>query len=151
MAAYARTPERPRRAVMRLTTPRHSVGVLVVLRRPDGRVLLVDQPYLEGWSLPGGNLKRGEDPTSGAIRELREEIGVHVPVRRPVLAVLRTHDRWVSFVVDHDVDDLTADAVRPRSEEIGGLGWFDPDALPPLARDVVEPMRLVLEARPAGV
>ena len=146
VAAYSRTPERPRRAVMRLTTPGHRVGVLVLLRRPDGRVLLVDQPYLPGWSLPGGNLKRGEDPASGAVRELREELGIRVPVPEPVHAHLRTSDRWVTFVVSCDVDDLTADSARPRSEEIATLGWFPPDALPPLSTEAAAPLRLALEA-----
>ena len=28
------------------------------------------------WSLPGGGLHRGEDPATGAVRELREEVGI---------------------------------------------------------------------------
>lgn len=30
------------------------------------------------WSLPGGGLHRGENPTTGAIRELMEETGIQV-------------------------------------------------------------------------
>lgn len=130
---------------MRLTTPRYSVGVLVLLRRPDGRVLLVDQPYLSGWALPGGNLARGEEPAAGAIREVREEIGLQLSIPAPVLAVLRTHDRWVSFIVCCDIDQVTADRARSRSEEIDTFAWFAPHALPPLSPDTVEPLRLALE------
>ena len=42
VAVYARTPERPRRAVVRAVTPGYRVGVLAVVTRPDGRLLLVE-------------------------------------------------------------------------------------------------------------
>ncbi|MDP9497636.1 MAG: NUDIX domain-containing protein [Actinomycetota bacterium] len=142
VAAYARTPERPRRAVVRLLTPGHRVGVLAVLRRPDGRVLLVDQPYVEGWALPGGDLKRGETVAGALTRELREEIGLHVAVPEPALAAHRAHDRWVTFVAPLQVDDAGADALRPRSPELAAVGWYAPGALPPLHPDTVAPLRL---------
>jgi 8-oxo-dGTP pyrophosphatase MutT (NUDIX family) len=140
---YSRTPERPRRAVLRAVTPGWRVGVLVVLRRPDGRVLLVDQPYTEGWSLPGGDLKRGEDLAAGAARELREELGIDLVVPTPVLAAARQHDRWVTFVVDLDVSDEVADRAGAVSAELVAVEWFDADHLPLLHGDTVAPLRLV--------
>ena len=143
VAAYARAPEGPRRAAVRLTTPGYRVGALAAVFRPDGRLLLVDQPYVRGWSLPGGDLKRHEDPTAGLTRELREEIGLHVVLEPLRLAALRTHDRWVTFVTRLAVDDETADRLRSRSAELSDLQWCDPERLPPLHGDVVEPLRLV--------
>ena len=142
VAVYARTPERPRRAVVRLLTPGYRVGVLAVLTRPDGRLLLVDQPYTEGWSLPGGDLKRGETVGAGLSRELREELGLHVVAPEPVLAAQRPHDRWVTFVARVEVDEPTAARVAPRSAELQQVGWYAPDALPLLDPDVVDPLRL---------
>ena len=143
VAVYARTPERPRRAVVRLLTPGYRVGVLAVLTRPDGRLLLVDQPYTRGWALPGGDLKRGETAGAGLSRELREELGLDVVVPDPMRAAQRTHDRWVTFVARVDVDEPTAARVAPRSAELRAVGWYAPDALPPLDPDVVDPLRLV--------
>jgi 8-oxo-dGTP pyrophosphatase MutT (NUDIX family) len=140
---YARTPERLRRAVLRLFTPGWRVGVLVVLRRPDGRVLLVDQPYNEGWSLPGGDLKRGEDLATGGAREVREELGLDVIVPTPELAAARHADRWVTFVVAVDITDEIADRAGAVSAELTAIGWFAPDQLPLLHRDTVMPLRLV--------
>jgi 8-oxo-dGTP diphosphatase len=144
VAVYSRTPERTRRSVLRVTTPSYRVGVLVVLRRPDGRVLLVSQPYLDGWALPGGNLARGETPAVGAMRELREELGVDLHVDEPTTAQLRPHDRWVTFVVACDVDDATADRARSQSTEITSLGWFATDDLPSLHVDSAGPLDLLL-------
>lgn len=142
MAVYARVPERPRRAVVRLFTPGHRVGVLGVVTRPDGRLLLVDQPYVEGWSLPGGDLKRGETVAQALGRELREEIGLHVQVPEPVLAAHRPHDRWVTFIARVPVDDGVADTLAARSPELSSTAWSAPTALPPLHEDVVGPLRV---------
>lgn len=143
VAAYTRTPVRPRRLVVRLSTPGYRVGVLAVVFRPDGRLLLVDQPYNPGWALPGGDLRRGEEPDAGLARELREEIGLHVTAPQPRLASLRTNDRWVTFVTRLDVDESVAGALSPRSAEISRIAWHAPSALPALHPDIVAPLALV--------
>lgn len=140
--AYTRTPDRLRTAVVRALAPTYTVGVLAVVRRPDGRVLLVDQPYRRGWSLPGGDLKRGESAARGAARELLEEVGLRVTVAEPTLAHQRLHDRWVTFVVILQVDDATADGVAPTSPELTAARWFSPSALPDLDSDAVAPLRV---------
>ena len=65
-----------RRALVRLATPSYTVGAVLVLRRPDGSVLLVDQRHTGGWALPGGLLKRGEQPVEGLVREVSEEVRI---------------------------------------------------------------------------
>jgi 8-oxo-dGTP diphosphatase len=142
VTGYRLAPRRLGRAVLRVTLPSYRVGVLAVLRRPDGRVLLVDQPYVEGWSLPGGDLKRGEAPADGLAREIREELGLELPVETPRLAALRTHDRWVTFVAHLAVDDAQAQAVRAASAELDRVAWFDPADLPAVHSDAQEPLRL---------
>lgn len=144
VAVYARSPHRLRRSVVRLATPGYRVGVLVVLRRPDGRVLLVDQPYVAGWALPGGDLKRHESLAEGAGRELREELGLELDVPTPVLAQQRSHDRWVTFVTAVDVPDHVAERVRVRSAELERVAWHDPDRLPPMHPDSGVPLALAL-------
>ena len=151
VALYARTPERPRRGVVRLLTPGYRVGVLAVLRRPDGRVLLVDQPYVEGWALPGGDLKRRESVGQGLARELREELGLDLPVPEPVLAAQRAHDHWVTFVVGLDLAEDLAEGVRPQSPELSRLAWFAPDALPPVHADAAPALHLGLSSLSADV
>jgi 8-oxo-dGTP diphosphatase len=42
----------------------------------DGKVLKVRHSYRRGWCLPGGAVRRGEDPRLAACRELREEVGL---------------------------------------------------------------------------
>jgi 8-oxo-dGTP diphosphatase len=52
----------------------------------SGDLLLVKPNYRDHWSLPGGILEDGEPPHVGCAREVREEIGLSVPVG-PLLAV----------------------------------------------------------------
>ena len=105
-------------------------GVLAVPVTPDGRIVLVRLTYDKGWHLPGGGLKRGEDPQAAILRELSEEIGLtahgevlclgefqHRPDRR--------RGRTTLFLVKDVRYDFR------RSIEIEELGAFAPDALPP--------------------
>ena len=45
----------------------------------DGALLLVRNSYREGESVPCGHIRRGESPIEGAVRELREEVGLEAP------------------------------------------------------------------------
>lgn len=129
---------------MRASTPGYRVGVLGVLRRPDGRVLLVDQPYVSGWSLPGGDLRLGETVQQGLQRELREELGLDLSVPAPVLAQQRAADRWVSFVALVEVTDEQADRAQASSPELRAIGWYALTQLPDMDPDAAGPMALLL-------
>lgn len=68
--------------------PRVLVGAAALFRDAEGRVLLVEPNYREGWALPGGTVESdaGETPRQGARRETLEEIGLDLEVGR-LLAV----------------------------------------------------------------
>lgn len=54
-------------------------GVNVVVTNLTGDVLLLKHSYgPDVWSLPGGGLRRGEDPLEAARREVREELGIEL-------------------------------------------------------------------------
>ena len=68
-----------------------------LITSPSGEVLLVKPNYRDHWSLPGGILEKDEPPHEGCAREVREEIGLSVPVG-PLLTVA-----WIA-----------PDGLRPR-------------------------------------
>lgn len=52
-------------------------GVSVIVTNLTGDVLLLKHSYGPPvWALPGGGLRRGEDPLECALREVHEELGV---------------------------------------------------------------------------
>jgi ADP-ribose pyrophosphatase YjhB (NUDIX family) len=119
------------------------VGSYAVVER-DGAVLLArwvgsDPPR---WTLPGGGLDHGEDPRLGAIREVEEETGYRVELRK-----LLTVESFRQLVqrpdgpVDHQTICIiyTAEVVGGElRDEIGGstdtAAWVPLADIPGLTR-----------------
>ncbi|HUR13322.1 MAG TPA: NUDIX domain-containing protein [Mycobacteriales bacterium] len=143
MAAFGRLPAGLRRVLVRLGSPSYTVGAVLVLRLADGRVLLVDQRHTGAWALPGGLLRRGEDPVAGVVREVAEEVDVVLdPAELGVpqaLVAPRAQRVDLVFVLD------TADDRHARTgdaAEVKRIGWFHPTGWPELS----EPTRDILDA-----
>ncbi|MFF3393962.1 NUDIX domain-containing protein [Streptomyces sp. NPDC002669] len=64
-----------------------TVAAGVLLFDEHDRVLLVDPTYKPGWEFPGGVVESGEAPAQAGIREVAEEIGIHLD-RVPKLLVV---------------------------------------------------------------
>lgn len=104
-----------------------------LITSPPGEVLLVKPNYRELWSLPGGILEEGEPPHRGCAREVREELGLSVPVG-PLLAVdwiapegLRPRP-IVSFVFDGGVLADPSSIVL-QTEELDAFRFVPPSEL----------------------
>ncbi|MFH9059944.1 NUDIX domain-containing protein [Streptomyces coeruleorubidus] len=107
--------------------PRVLAGAAALFRDGEGRVLLVEPNYREGWALPGGTIESddGETPRQGARRETAEEIGLDRELGR-LLAVDWVHGTGrpplVAYLYDGGVlgeDELKA--IRLQEEEL--LSW----------------------------
>ena len=87
-----------------LRRPTHQ-GALVGLHvGPD--LLLVRQSYRREFSLPGGGVKRGEQPLDAVRRELDEELGLSVPAA-DFEPILTQTDLW-----DHRQDTVSFFTLR---------------------------------------
>ena len=79
LRSFGRLPKPLRRLVTRAASPNWMAGAVALIEW-DGRWLMVDPVYREGWTLPGGLIDRGETPAEAIKRELVEELGVDVDV-----------------------------------------------------------------------
>jgi len=111
---------------------RKRVSADVLLFDGDGRVLLVDPAYKPGLDLPGGMIEEEEAPHEGARRELREELGLDVPVG-PLLVVdwVPAHGPWsdmLAFIFGPlTLDAEQVDRLTLADDELVALRWCPAD------------------------
>lgn len=142
LVAYRLSPRPVRHRLIRIVAPTFTVGAVIVLRRPDGAILFVEQRHTGAWALPGGLLQRGESAAEGAVREVAEEVGITVD---PAMlgtprTVLDPERRSVDFVFFHE----PAAGLRPSRNdpvEVTRFGWFPPAELPPLTEPTIHIVR----------
>lgn len=130
---YRRLPRKGRRWVVRAMAPSFTVGAMCIIERADGAVLLVRHSYRDRWGVPGGLLKRREDSTAGALREVREEVGLDIELLGEPAVVVDAAPQRVDLVFRaRPADGADLDAVRPGSVEITETAWFPRTELPAL-------------------
>ncbi|MEU6929580.1 NUDIX hydrolase [Streptomyces sp. NPDC046385] len=112
--------------------PRVLAGAAALFRDADGRILVVEPNYREGWTLPGGTIESdtGETPRQAARRETAEEIGLDLELGA-LLAVDWVHGAarppLVAYVYDGGVlPDARFAAIRLQEEELLSWKLIDP-------------------------
>lgn len=135
----SRLAERPVQGVLRLACtacefihyqdPKVAVAVLT---GREGQVLLAQRnhdPAMGLWTFPSGFVDAGEVLEEAAAREAREETGAEVRIER-LLGVYSERGNPVVLVVY--LAELVGGELAP-GDEATAIGFFDLDALPPLA------------------
>jgi 8-oxo-dGTP diphosphatase len=160
LSIYRRLPVVARRRVVRSLTPAYTVGAICFVERSDGALLLVRLSYRNRWGAPGGLLKRGEEPSDAARREVLEEVGLDVTLLGEPAVVVDAGARRVDVVFRGRLGPhQDPAAARASSPEIVEVRWFPPDELPELqieassalvalARSARAPQAVPLPAKP---
>jgi 8-oxo-dGTP diphosphatase len=119
--------------------PMLTVDVVVLAAGKTQRILLIQRgnpPFAACWALPGGFVDEGEQVTGAALRELREETGLHLDDLR-LLGVYDTPGRdprgWTVSVVY--VTSVAREMQVTGADDASDARWFAVDELPRLAFD----------------
>lgn len=119
-------------------------GCSIIAIDLDGRLLLVRHSYgPAAWALPGGGVKRGEDPAEAARRELREELGCEA--RSVTLVSVSEEEISGAPHRAHLFEIRIDDAPRPDRREVIEARFFPthslPEPLSPIARARIDAWR----------
>jgi ADP-ribose pyrophosphatase YjhB (NUDIX family) len=152
LLVYRRLPRTPRRWIVRTVAPKYTVGAICLVERTDGSVLLVRQVYRDRWGIPGGLLKRGEDPADAVVREVHEEVGLAIELEgEPTLVVDPPPQRVDVVFRARPAVGADPSAAHARSAEIAEVGWFPRDELPELQHETTQALVALARAgRPTG-
>jgi 8-oxo-dGTP diphosphatase len=128
-----------------------TVGARFALQLRDDRA---DVAWGGHWGLFGGSVEAGETPAAAIVRELHEELMLHVPCCR-LLWATREHRDWRGRQRELHVfhADLTALWARHELREGERSGLFPDDGLPdrmvPAARAIIHRFRQERITHPA--
>ena len=151
LRSFGRLPKPLRRLVTRAVSPNWTAGAVALIEW-DGRWLMVDPVYREGWTLPGGLIDRGETPAAAIKRELVEELGIDADVDGVEPWILMDSRMRRIDVVFHAsiAEDVDPSSITIRTPELGAVRWFSPDDLPETDREAGDVFSLIKQVRAGG-
>lgn len=114
--------------------PDPKVAVTTLIERGDEVLLVrrINEPFQGLWTLPGGFVDAGEDPSEAAQRECLEETGLTVRITR-LLDVIPglEHARGAHILIGYAAEVVGGELAA--SDDADKAAWFKRDALPELA------------------
>lgn len=113
----------------------------VVVLDDAGRVLLAlrgHEPDAGRWSVPGGRVEPGESLTDAAVREAREETGLHVALERELWSLEVANGDDGTFEI-HDFLAHVVGGELEAGDDAADVGWFTREQLRelPLTADLL--------------
>lgn len=97
LLGFRMMPERVKRTLVRAGTPGYTVGAACLIEH-EGEVLMLWQPHRHGWTLPGGLLGKGEEPSDAVRREVLEETGVQIEPGDPVAVGVHPRTQQIDVI-----------------------------------------------------
>jgi 8-oxo-dGTP diphosphatase len=106
-----------------------AIGATVILRRPDGTILMqlrddgrgTSIPYPNMWNFPGGAVEPGEEPLDAAVREIEEEF--EIKLERSDLEEIWSYTHAHALIDHIFLCPMPADTV-PTLREGAACAWL---------------------------
>jgi ADP-ribose pyrophosphatase YjhB (NUDIX family) len=129
----------------RIIRPLFQVFAAGVIFNQDNKILLVKSTYqrFHPWGLPGGSLDYGESPEDAVKREVWEETGLIVEIKRFLLVKTWSPDRVGMYYLC----EITGGEIHP-TDEVSEADYFSLDDLPdvrPVDVDMFKELYRIME------
>ncbi len=120
-----------------------------VLVDVDREVLLVRRattPHQGKWVMPAGFVDAGEDPVAAGVRECREETGLIVRITTLLdVHFANSHPGGADIVIVYKA--VVEGGSLKAGDDAAEVGFFPPDALPPLGFSVTKKVLAMWQRR----
>jgi 8-oxo-dGTP pyrophosphatase MutT (NUDIX family) len=131
----------------------HSAGGVVIRRTgPEVEFLAIKPAHRDRWQLPKGTINRGETPPQAALREVREEGGVHASIVAdlgPISFFYQMDGRRYTKTVDFYLMTYQSGNPSDHDHEVQEARWFPLGTSSPLTfpteRGLVDRARAYLQ------
>ncbi|KOP67368.1 hypothetical protein AMS62_20570 [Bacillus sp. FJAT-18019] len=99
------------------------ISVKGIMIDSEGKTLLLKNER-ELWELPGGRIEEGEQPEDALKREVQEELGIEVTIKRlNDTWIYEVHKERYILIITFEVAYESAEVIRLNEEHID-MGWF---------------------------
>jgi 8-oxo-dGTP pyrophosphatase MutT (NUDIX family) len=128
----------------------YHVVINVWIKNDDNKIILTkrhpDKPWPNKWECTGGALIAGEDSISGALREVKEEIGIDI---KNIRFIERTINDGYSYFRDVYLcnENIKLEETKLQEGEVIDINWFTKEEVKELAKngEIAEPLNYIAE------
>lgn len=106
------------------TLPRKPIAAGALIFDKQGRLLILKATYRAGWIIPGGIVEEGESPTKACLREIQEELGLNLQLRKLICVDYKgatdkkIHDDSIQMIFDGGIlSDVRIKQIHINQEE----------------------------------
>ena len=134
----------------------YHIVVNVWIKNDEGKIILTkrdpNKPWPNKWECTGGSILAGEDSITGAIREVKEEIGINITNIKFVERIIR--DEYPDFM---DVylcnENIDIEKAVLQEGEVTDIKWCTKEEIKNMTKtgEIAEPLNYIVDYMDKGI